>query len=302
MTRLARLPFAPGLLLVGLLLGVSAHAQLGITLSANRGRYLRYEPIELSVALRNYSGNTLTFGKEGGTRGYLFFQVDSHLKRAVMEYKRERNPAEGLILNPGETKQLTVRLNDLFDMQNPSAYTVKAQAGHARLSHDFESLPVTFEIHEGAVVLTRNVGLPGTGGGGKVEEMKVSLLSFQDVDHGVYCLRVEDDNRVYATVRIGRQIRGSLPEMDADGSSDIHVLVQVSARLYSYQVYSLAGKRVKLRQERYYVPEGTFPRLSRSPGYIKVVNGRTAVEGVDYTVERAPLVQPAEPAPGAATE
>lgn len=290
-----RFPLAPGLLLVALLLAASARAQLGITLSADRTRYLRYEPIELTVTLRNYSGNVLTFGKEGGTRGYVFFQVDSHAKRAVREYRTERNPAEGLILNRGETKQLTIRLNDLFDMQYPTTYTVKAQAGHARLGNDYESDPVVFEVHEGALVLSRSVGLPGTESAGKVDELKVGLFAFQDADQGVYCLRVEDDRRVYATLRVGRQIRGSMPELDADGSSDIHLLVQVSAKLYSYQVYSLAGKRVKLRQERYYVPEGTFPRLSRSPGYIKVVNGRVAVEGVDYKVERIPLPEPAAP-------
>ena len=85
-----------------------------------------------------------------------------------------------------------------------------------------------------------------------------------------------DEELVYATIRLGRQIGSAAPEMDADATSDIHVLLQVRSKLYSYQVYSLAGQKVKLRQERYYVPDGGVPQLTRSPGYIKVANGKLA--------------------------
>jgi len=285
-------PRAVALLLGVLLSAVSVRAQLGVALSSARSRYLRYEPIELTVTLRNYSGNTLTFGKKGASRGYVFFLVESHAKRNVKQHKLDKNPADGLILNAGETKTLTVSLNDFFNMQNPGSYTVRTQAGHARLDNDYQSEDVTFEVRDGQTVLSRDIGLPGEEGSTKIEALKVSLIVFQDMDRGIYCLRVEDDEMVYATIRLGRQIASSKPEMDADGGSDIHLLLQVSARLYSYQVYSLARKRVKLRQERYYIPDNGVPRLTRSPGYIKVVNGKAAVEGVDYKLDRKQAYRP----------
>jgi hypothetical protein len=102
---------------------------------------------------------------------------------------------------------------------------------------------------------------------------------------------VEDDRFVYGTIRLGRQISSSEPEMDADATSDIHLLFQVASRLYCYRVYSLVGGRVRLRQESFYLPGNGVPRLSRSPGYITVANGRLAVEGSDYRFENGAIRQ-----------
>lgn len=272
----------PLVLFVCVFLAVPARAQLGIALSAGESKFLRYEPVELTVTLRNYSGNTLTFGEEGANRGYLFFQLDRHDGRRVRELRPEGNPVVGLVLNAGETKALTVPLNDLFDLHAPGSYTAKAQVGHARLSHDYQSETVTFDVREGLTVLSRHVGLPGGDGEAKIKKLTVSLVLFQGEREAIYCLRVEDDRLVYGTIRLGRQISSSEPEMDADATSDVHVLLQVAARVYSYQVYSLTGGQVRLRQEKYYLPGEAVPRLSRSPGFITVVNGRPAVEGVDY--------------------
>ena len=44
----------------------AAFGQIGIWVKADHKHYLRYEPVEVAVTLRNYSGNTLVFG---GPRG-----------------------------------------------------------------------------------------------------------------------------------------------------------------------------------------------------------------------------------------
>ena len=59
----------------------------------------------------------------------------------------------------------------------------------------------------------------------------------------------------------------------------------MTSRIYSYRVYNLTGGQVRLRQETFYLPGNGVPRLSRSPGYITVANGRLAVEGTDYRIE-----------------
>jgi len=279
-------PAFPLALAVFLLLAAGAvHAQLGIALAAVDGQFLRYEPIEVTVTLRNYSGNTLAFGEEEANKGYLYFHIDAHNGRLVRPLKANTNPVEGLVLNAGETKSLTISLNNFFDLRAPGSYTVKARAGHARLSSDYQSDPVTIEVRDGLTVLTRNVGLPGGEEDGAIKMMKVSLILFPTGQESMYCLRVEDDNLVYGTIRLGRQISSSEPEMDADATSDVHLLFQVTSRFYAYQVYSLTGGRVRLRQESFYLPGNGVPRLSRSPGYITVANGRRAVEGVDYHVD-----------------
>ncbi|MBR4222264.1 MAG: hypothetical protein IKR81_13975 [Victivallales bacterium] len=46
----------------------AVHAQIGMKISAQHERYLRYERIQMKLQLRNYSGNTLIFGKDAWGR------------------------------------------------------------------------------------------------------------------------------------------------------------------------------------------------------------------------------------------
>jgi hypothetical protein len=177
-------------------------------------------------------------------------------------------------------------------LQREGAYTVTAQIGHRRLPNDYQSNPITFEVREGIPVITRNLGLPSSSPTAVIRAMKVSLLLFNDGKGSVYCLRVEDENNVYGTIRLGPQISGAPPQLDADASSDVHVLFQTAPRLYSYSVYSILDGDVRLRQQRYYVSDEGIPRLSREPGYLKVVNGRPAVPGKDYNVKAEEATQP----------
>ncbi len=271
-----------------LLLGTgAAQAQVGIALEAEYTKFLRYEPVEITVLLRNYSGNTLLFGgREGSDQGYLRFTVDSHANLTVPTLDWNANPVANLILGAGETRKLKLALNELYDLRKDGSYTIKARIGHRRLQDDYESNSITIEIQEGILVISRNVGLPAKDPATPIATMTVSVLLFQDERGSIYCLRAEDKNFVYGTVRLGPRIAAADPQLDADAASDIHVFFQTRPRLFSYSVYTITNKKLELRQQRYYVPEPDLPRLSRATGYLKVVGGRPAKEGTDYRLDR----------------
>ena len=107
-------------------------------------------------------------------------------------------------------------------------------------------------------------------------------MRFNDGKREIYCLRIEDENCVYGTFRVGPYIAGREPQLDADGASAIHVFIQVAPKLYSYAVYSIIGGEAKIRQQRYFVPDNGVPTLSRTTGYFKVLYARQAIEGVDF--------------------
>lgn len=261
----------------------SAFAQIGIALRADHTRFLRFEPIELVIVLRNYSGNTLVFGSgDRKESGYIDFIVDSHTETPVPKLDRHANPAENLILGAGETRELSLAVNRIFNMQRDGSYTIKARVGHPRLSHDYESNSVTVDVQEGLPVVSRIVGMPTAKASEPIRSVTVSLWLFEDENGSLYCLRAEDEKYVYGTIRLGPEIAGGTPELDADAASDIHVLFQTRPRLYSYSVFSIVGYSLKQRVQRYYVSENGAPHLSRMPGCLKVVGGRLAVEGVDY--------------------
>ncbi len=270
-------------LLVFLVAGVaSVQAQVGMRLTAEHQRYLRYEPIELTLTLRNYSGNTLIFGDQDGTRGSLDFIIESQTQRVTAQLDPDVNPIADIILAAGASRELKIILNQLFDMQRNDVYKITAVLEHQRLPQAYVSDVVTLEVREGTVVTERVIGIPVASEREQIRSLKVSLMLFHESYGTIYCLRVEDDEHVYGTFRVGPYISGSKPQLDADGSSAIHVLVQVRPRLYSYAVYGLVGDAVKLRQQRYYKPSGGVPTLSRDPGYLKILNVSPAIEGVDF--------------------
>lgn len=258
-------------------------AQIDISLAARHRKYLSFEPVEVRVRLRNYSGNTLIFGGETPeNRGSLTFDIEGHSRVTVPCLDRGANLAEDLILEPMRTKDVTVMLNSLYDLQREDAYTVKVRIGHQRLANDYESDPITVEVQDGTTVATRRVGLPVTGDTTPIRTLTAKLLLFHDNVGALYCLRVEDDEFVYATVRLGDAVTTTPPSMDADAASAVHILFQTRPRLFQYSVYALAGKRVRMMQKRYYVPENSVPRLVRRVQNLRVRGGRPAVEGKDY--------------------
>ncbi|NOY82249.1 MAG: hypothetical protein GXP31_14720 [Kiritimatiellaeota bacterium] len=282
---------------------LSSFGQIGIGLSADRRKYLRYEPIEVRVVLRNYTGNTLVFGLDPKD-GFLKFRVTRTDRRAVRSTAPDANPAAGLILGTGETKTLTLAVNSLFDMQRVGSYEIRAVVGHPRLANDYISDPVSIDVRGGIVCWKRTLGVPASSPATRIQPREASLVLFHADKGDVYCLRVEDDSKVYGVVRLGPRIAGSKPECDVDAVSSIHVLLLIRPRFYAYRVYDY---NVELLQERYYVMDRSVPHLVRDSeiGRIMVSGGRVAVEGVDYRINRPGAQRgstgvPRPPAPEAA--
>ncbi len=269
-----------------MLLGMGAHAQLGMKLEAEQNCYLRYERVKLRLTVRNYSGNTLVFGGENSTeQGKLTFVIRRQSGQLVKCLDPSANPMEDIILAPGLNRQLVLDINTLFDMQRPDVYKIEARISHHRLAHDCASEPIIVEVKEGNVLKEKVIGLPMKKETDQIRNVKVKLIQFTDSVGSMWCLRVEDDELVYGVFRLGPFMGSSVPQMDVDGSSAIHILIQVAPHLYSYSVYSMIGEVVKLRQQVYYVADGGYPQLSRSSGYLKVEHARVAQQGKDYNLK-----------------
>ena len=262
-------------------------AQVGLKLKAEREKYLKYEPIQMTLLVRNYSGNTLLFGEVGDTQGRLIFDIMTRSGKPVRPLYPKANPISGMVFAPGESKQLTLSLNSLYDLQSDDYYTVTAYVEHKRMTKAFKSNTINFEVRDGLIIAKRTLGLPTEKNDELIKNVTASLIRFNEGNRSeIYCLRIEDESSVYGTFRLGPYILGGEPQLDADGTSAIHVLVQVSSRLYSYAVYSLIKGKVVLRMQRYYLPDNGTPQLSRSTGYLKILYARPAVEGVDYQVQK----------------
>ncbi|MFW6367410.1 MAG: hypothetical protein ACOC0L_01970, partial [bacterium] len=82
-------------------LAANLHAQLGVKLDLDREHYILYEPIQATIQLRNYAGNTLVFGTEDAAEevgGYLKFEVIRAGGLSAPDVRKNVNPVENLIL------------------------------------------------------------------------------------------------------------------------------------------------------------------------------------------------------------
>lgn len=268
--------------------GMAVHAQIGLQLKADYPRYMRYEMIDLKLVISNISGNTLVFSnnKEAAENGRIFFAVNEHSGKVAKAFDPSANPAADLILAPGESRELRISINMLHDMQREGVYSVTAYLNHSRLPKTHLSNTINFEVMEGSTILERNIGLPSQTSTEVIKSIRLVLLLFQDTDEKKYCLRAEDDENIYAVYRLGPYLSGTPPQMDIDGSSSVHILIQVRPKLYSYFIFSFIGRNLNLRQQRYYVPDGGTPTLTKQTGYLRIGYAKIASEGVDYNLKK----------------
>jgi len=243
---------------------------------------LRYEPIDVILTIRNNSGNTLIFSDADINSGRIFFDVSGQNGKVSKSFDKRANPASGLILAAGDARELKISINMLHDMQKEDTYSITAYLNHDRLSRTLLSNTVDLEVVEGLRIMERSVGLQAEDDTSVIKSIKLLLLLFDGKEEKLYCLRAEDEENVYAVFRLGPYISGSKPQLEIDGSSSIHIFIQVRPRLYSYLIYAFVGRNLQLRQQRYYVPENGTPTLDRQTGFLRVVHARVANEGTDY--------------------
>ena len=261
-----------------------AYAQISITVSTNRDRYIRFEPVEVSVLLQNYSGHSLSFEtttqKEGG---YILFEIGNAEGRNVPPISEGFIPTTNLVLAPGEGKSITLLLSDFFNIQDEDDYHLVVRVGHHRFQNDFVSQPKHFRVRKGIEIWKKLVGPPNQDQNKTIATRTCSLNTIRNDDGNIYFLRIEDDAYVYATIRLGPRVLGINPQCEIDALSRIHTLIQVAPRLLNYRIFDLEGD---LKQSTHYLIEKTVPSLYRAAdlGTVTVVGGVRATEGVDFKV------------------
>lgn len=273
-------------LIVGVFWSPSVRASLGINITLEENYFIQYEPILATVSVRNYTGNTLVFAAESddeNRNAYLVFEGDDQNDISVPRVNKGRNPAKGLILGAGETRSLTVRLNDFLNLQEKGTYSIRVRVGHPFLRSDFASDPVTVHVREGEVVWTKSIGVPQGGAAQPIQLRDASLLRFRHKEGELYVFRLEDERMVHAIIRMGPCLAYAPPNCQVDAISNVHILIRIRPRIFSYAVIDFNGKE---KQKIYYAADEAsgVPRLRYDGklGRVQVVGGRKAVPDVDY--------------------
>lgn len=251
-----------------LLLAGFAHAQLEVGIDFKRKTFLRGEPIEVKVSVRNLSGHDVTLS-DGEFDQWFGFEVirgsDTPIPPTNLKYKN----APISILN-GETVSRTVDLLSLYPVNEFGPYKVRAAIYFHETKKYHSSEQVQLEISDGRKVWGQTVGVPnGKEGAGELREF--SLLTFQTPKElQLYC-RVTDEGTgtILATYPIGRILGGAKPMVEFSDDNTLHAFHMTGPSVYALSKVGVNGEW--MGQTLWNSPRGRATVRKKADGTMVVV-------------------------------
>ena len=276
---------------------VTASAQIGMDLSLNRTNYMQYEPIYACVTLRNDTARPLLFGKHPKLQGYILFEVTDQRGNIVPKRPGMELSVRGLVLSPGQIKRMIVPINRYYQLDRTGVYRVHAYVSHSLLPSEYKTRDLKFNVEPGIQVWKQTVGVPELNtketGNGVSAERTYNIRSITEGATKAYYLVIEDDQKIYSVIRIGKAVGYERFSVQVDMLSRIHLLMPLSPKVFQYLAFSIDGKPVA---NEYRKTAATIPMLFRNPdtGIVTLVGGETARAGVDFADPNAGLVKAAD--------
>lgn len=265
-------------LLVLLIVGISSlSAQVVVDLSIKRSLYLAYEPILVTVHLKNLSGSTLLFDNNKG-HPWLSFSIET-AKGTPLPPSNLDNETPPLSISEGESLSKAINLTTLYPLGDFGSYRIRATVYVSELHRYFSSLPLTIEITEGRLLWQQTIGISCNTN--SINNRTISLLSHRLPDHTALYLRVEDKEQsiIFCTHLLGCMMTYHPPEVLLDAAHHIHILYQESPHHFLYVEGNADGT---LLRRKTLTTSKTLPSL-------KITDQGTIVLTTEETSEKKPL-------------
>ncbi len=238
-------------------------AQLSVVLSAEKSSFLLYEPITMSIKVTNISTEQLALDNPGD-RPWLSFLIQAADRRKIRAESALK--VEPFLLDPGKSRIVSVDLTPHYAIRDSGQYTVQATV-ELPGRRSFMTDALTLNIGKGEVLITKAYLNSGS-------QRVISLVRFIDMRDSTLYLRVEEpkENLVYSTLKLGRTVSFTNPQLRIDLSRNIHILHPVGARLYRYTHTDADGQLIT-QEDREVGPEPLALR-PREDGRIEFVGGK----------------------------
>ena len=227
------------LVLFGIL--ATARAQLDVTLEMKRHIFLRGEPVEVTVVIRNLAGKDVIL-RDVESRQWFGFEItkgaDTPIGALAADYKNDP-----LVILSGDSVRHKVDLLRLYPITEFGAYKVRAAIYFSETGKYLTSEPLKLDISDGRKMWSRTVGVPASkdgAGGYRV----MTLLAFQQPKENTLYARVEDEatGAIYGAYPLGRLVSGSTPATEFDADNTLHVLHLVGPSQYNLSKVGVNGE------------------------------------------------------------
>lgn len=249
----------------------SAFAQLQVSMQLERTLYMRGEPIEATVTIRNLAGKDVTL-RDMPDNQWFGFQVERGADNPVGPYDPDyRNPST--IILTGESLTRKVNLLKLYPINELGSYKAQAAIYFGETGKYLTSAQLPIEVTDGKSLWSQTVGVPaGKDGANGFRAMQ--LLSFQLPREKALYARItdEDNGEILATYPLGHLLVGMNPTTEFDEHNTLHVFHMVGPNTYWLSKIGVNGEW--LGQVTYNAPKGRAS-IKKKPDGSLVIAGAT---------------------------
>ncbi|MBU6411637.1 MAG: hypothetical protein KGJ60_10475 [Verrucomicrobiota bacterium] len=276
----------------------SAWAQVSVDITLAQNEFLPGETLPAQVHITNRSGQTLHLGAE---TNWLTFDVESSDGFVVV--KNADPPVLGAFdLGSSEVATKVVNLTPYFALTQPGHDTVTATVRIKQWNTEVVSPGQGFDLIHGAKLWSQVFGLPVPAGVSnrppEVRQYMLEEANYLRRQLRLYaCVSDASGERVFKVFPICNMVSFGQPEEQLDRLSNLHVLCQSGASVFTYVVINPDGD---ILEHDLYDYVRTRPRLGMDGhGDIVVIGGvrRTNPAALQAIQPSPPPAGPAEPRP-----
>lgn len=256
-------------------LTLSASAQLEVSIDLARTLYMRGEPIEATVTIRNLAGKDVLLRDMPGHQ-WFGFEVERGKDNPIGPFDPNYRNTPVSILS-GESVERKVNLLKLYPVNEFGGYKVQAAIYFAETGKYIVSQRLPIEVTDGKTVWSQTVGVPqNQDGGGSYREME--LLSFQLPKERALYARVTDQTTgdILCTYPLGHMLMGMKPSTEFDGQNNLHVLHMVAPNVYWLSKIGVNGEW--LGQAVYDSPKGRAMLRKDPDGTLSIIGAKRKAE------------------------
>ncbi len=226
---------------------VRAQAQVTMELELNQNQFLPRETLPVAVKITNLSGQPIHLGADANWLSFSIESVDGFIVR-----KESDVPVQGEFdLESSQAGTKRVDIAPYFALNKTGRYKITATLHIPAWSATVTSLPKSFDIVHGAKIWTQQFGIFNASN--SAPDVRKFMLAQANDPRSQLCLYVqlsdEDESHVLHTEALGQMVSFSAPVAQIDRTSNLHVLWQANAQMFSYRQINSEGKVI--RRETY---------------------------------------------------
>jgi hypothetical protein len=219
----------------------TARAQLDVSIEMKRNIFMRGEPVEVSVLIRNLAGKDVIL-RDVESHQWFGFELTHGSENPIGPRDAGYKNEPVVILN-GDTVRRKVDLLRLYPITEFGTYKMRAAIYFAETGKYIASETVRVDISDGRRMWSQTVGVPASRDGAG-QYRKLSLLSFQQPKELTAYVRVEDERTgdILGTYPLGRLVGGATPTTEFDADNTLHVFHLVGPHQYALSKIGVNGE------------------------------------------------------------